>query len=385
MAGPRSAPRRPAAGATPGAGEPSGLAARRRGRLRALPSVDEVVRALDGRPATSRPRVVDAVRAVLAERRRAVLAAASPAELDALTLETPALLPRVRAALDAAGAWGLDRVVNATGVVLHTNLGRAPLGRAALARLALVAARYSNLELDVRTKARGLPLRARGRPPLPPVRGRGLARGQQQRRGRLARARVARAGPRGRGVAGRADRDRRRLPDPGHHGPVRGPAGRGRDDEPDAPRRLRERDHAGDRAPPQGASVELPGSGLHGERPHRGARRAGPGARRSGARGSRLRLLPRPPAVGPSARAHGAGDGRAPAPTWSPSPATSSSGARRPGSSWAASALVERSARRTRSTGRSGSTSSPWRRSRRRCGRTRIRRRRRARSRPSAC
>ena len=46
-------------------------------------------------------------------------------------------------------------MINATGVVLHTNLGRAPLGRAALARLALVAARYSNLELDVRTKARG--------------------------------------------------------------------------------------------------------------------------------------------------------------------------------------------------------------------------------------
>ena len=46
-------------------------------------------------------------------------------------------------------------MINATGVVLHTNLGRAPLGPAALARLALVAARYSNLELDVRTKARG--------------------------------------------------------------------------------------------------------------------------------------------------------------------------------------------------------------------------------------
>ena len=46
-------------------------------------------------------------------------------------------------------------MINATGVVLHTNLGRAPLGPAALARLALVAARYSNLELDVRSKARG--------------------------------------------------------------------------------------------------------------------------------------------------------------------------------------------------------------------------------------
>jgi L-seryl-tRNA(Ser) seleniumtransferase len=147
--------RRPAAGATPGPGGPDGLAARRRGRLRALPSVDEVVRALDGRPGVARARVVQAVRTVLEERRRAVQAAASPAELDALALETPALVPRVRAALDAAGAWAIDRVVNATGVVLHTNLGRAPLGPMALARLAVVAARYSNLELDVRTKARG--------------------------------------------------------------------------------------------------------------------------------------------------------------------------------------------------------------------------------------
>jgi L-seryl-tRNA(Ser) seleniumtransferase len=117
--------------------------------------VDEVVRALDGRPASPRGRVVDTVRAVLAEGRRAVLRAASVEELDALPLDAAALLPRVRLALEAAGAWRLDRVVNATGVVLHTNLGRAPLGAAALARLAVVAERYSNLELDVRTKTRG--------------------------------------------------------------------------------------------------------------------------------------------------------------------------------------------------------------------------------------
>jgi L-seryl-tRNA(Ser) seleniumtransferase len=155
MRGPRPAARRRAAGPMPNADRPDGLAARRRARLQALPSVDEVVRALDGRPTVSRPRMVEAVRTVLGERRRAVLAAASATELDALALETPALLPRVRTALDAASAWALDHVINATGVVLHTNLGRAPLGLAALARLAVVAERYSNLELDVRTKVRG--------------------------------------------------------------------------------------------------------------------------------------------------------------------------------------------------------------------------------------
>jgi L-seryl-tRNA(Ser) seleniumtransferase len=117
--------------------------------------VDEVVRALDGAPTVPRARVVAAARVVLAEGRRAVLAAASAQELDALPLDAAAILPRVRLALTVAGAWQLDRVINATGVVLHTNLGRAPLGPAALARLAVVAAHYSNLELDVRTKARG--------------------------------------------------------------------------------------------------------------------------------------------------------------------------------------------------------------------------------------
>jgi L-seryl-tRNA(Ser) seleniumtransferase len=155
MPSPRPARSRAAAGATPGAGTADALAARRQARLRSLPSVDEMVRGLDGRPGTPRSRVVEAVRAVLAERRRAVLTAGSRDELDALALGAPALLPRVRARVAAAGAWRLDRVINATGVVLHTNLGRAPLGRAALARLALVAARYSNLELDVPSKTRG--------------------------------------------------------------------------------------------------------------------------------------------------------------------------------------------------------------------------------------
>src|SRR5262249_286981 len=112
-------------------------------------------RALDGPPPTSHARLVETVRGVLAERRQAVLAAASAAELDALAVEAAALLPRVRAALAVAAAWGLDRVINATGVVLHTNLGRAPLGPTALPPLALIAARSSNLEVDVRTKTRG--------------------------------------------------------------------------------------------------------------------------------------------------------------------------------------------------------------------------------------
>ncbi|HEV8676012.1 MAG TPA: L-seryl-tRNA(Sec) selenium transferase [Methylomirabilota bacterium] len=131
------------------------LAGLRRERLRALPSVDEVLRDLDGREAVPRPRVVETIRAVLDESRRAVLAATSPEELRQLPLDGPRLRARIEARLTEAAAWQLDRVVNATGVVLHTNLGRAPLSDTALDRLAVIGRHYSNLELDVRTKERG--------------------------------------------------------------------------------------------------------------------------------------------------------------------------------------------------------------------------------------
>jgi L-seryl-tRNA(Ser) seleniumtransferase len=61
----------------------------------------------------------------------------------------------VEAELAAALRPSLRRVINATGVILHTNLGRAPLGKAALARMAEVAGGYCNLELDLATGDRG--------------------------------------------------------------------------------------------------------------------------------------------------------------------------------------------------------------------------------------
>jgi L-seryl-tRNA(Ser) seleniumtransferase len=133
----------------------AGLGALRRQRLRALPSVDELLRRVDGGAVTPRPRVVAAVRQVIEDSRRAILAAGSAAELADVPLDGAALGARVEARLLEAGRWSLDRVINATGVVLHTNLGRAPLADAALERLVLIGRHYSNLELDVRTKTRG--------------------------------------------------------------------------------------------------------------------------------------------------------------------------------------------------------------------------------------
>jgi L-seryl-tRNA(Ser) seleniumtransferase len=121
--------------------------------LRRLPSVDQLVRGLADRPelaGISRARLTAAVRdAVDAERRRTrdgEDAGDDPAER---------LTAQVVEALTRSGVFSLRAVVNATGVVLHTNLGRAPVSELAMARLAAVGPAYSNLELDLATKERG--------------------------------------------------------------------------------------------------------------------------------------------------------------------------------------------------------------------------------------
>jgi len=65
------------------------------------------------------------------------------------------LVERLVAALAAAREASLRAVINATGVVIHTNLGRAPLSRDAIAAMQRVGAGYSNLEIDLRTGQRG--------------------------------------------------------------------------------------------------------------------------------------------------------------------------------------------------------------------------------------
>jgi L-seryl-tRNA(Ser) seleniumtransferase len=112
--------------------------------LRDLPSVDELVR--DERLAdVPHALAVDAARVVLDRARTEIKAGREPdLLLDAVLAE----LARVRRP-------SLRRVLNATGVLVHTNLGRAPLSEAALARVAEVAAGYSNLEYDLERGERG--------------------------------------------------------------------------------------------------------------------------------------------------------------------------------------------------------------------------------------
>jgi L-seryl-tRNA(Ser) seleniumtransferase len=110
--------------------------------LRSLPSVHELAGALDAPHALA----VGAARAAIDEQRAAVVAG-GPVDGD--------LLPRARELLAEMERGSLRRVVNATGVILHTNLGRAPLPSAAREAVARAAEGYSNLELDLPTGERG--------------------------------------------------------------------------------------------------------------------------------------------------------------------------------------------------------------------------------------
>jgi len=107
--------------------------------LRDLPSVDELAREAGD------PLAVDAARAVIDRAREEIRAGTDPGDLAA----------RLRDELTDAREAQLRRVLNATGVVVHTNLGRAPLADEATARVVEVARGYSNLEYDLRDGARG--------------------------------------------------------------------------------------------------------------------------------------------------------------------------------------------------------------------------------------
>jgi len=108
-------------------------------RLRDLPSVDELARTVDD------PLAVEAAREVLARARETIAAGGSPGDLAAL----------LRSELHASRAPRLRRVLNATGVIVHTNLGRAPLAPGALERVVEAARGYSNLEYDLADGRRG--------------------------------------------------------------------------------------------------------------------------------------------------------------------------------------------------------------------------------------
>jgi L-seryl-tRNA(Ser) seleniumtransferase len=123
-------------------------------RLRELPSVDHLLslpRLLRLAQTAGHGIVTDAARSVLADlRTRLKGGAGDSSDSDAATIEA-----RIAAHVEAMLAPSLRRVVNATGVILHTNLGRAPLSPEAAAQIAETATHYSNLEYDLASGERG--------------------------------------------------------------------------------------------------------------------------------------------------------------------------------------------------------------------------------------
>jgi L-seryl-tRNA(Ser) seleniumtransferase len=123
--------------------------------LRRLPSVDELLlrpRVADLGERLDRGFLVEMVRGELARLRREIIAGA-PQEESSLAAEAIEL--RVVESVERALAPSLRGVINASGVILHTNLGRAPLPAAILEEFRHTATQYSNLEYDVAAGARG--------------------------------------------------------------------------------------------------------------------------------------------------------------------------------------------------------------------------------------
>ena len=124
---------------------------------RLLPSVDDLLRAeelasliaSDGQPA-----VTDAIRVVLAHLRDEITSG-NLSSAPSLELAVAGVTDAVRRHVRSSMAFSLRPVINATGVILHTNLGRAPLAEAAIKRVAEVVGRYSNLEFDIAAGERG--------------------------------------------------------------------------------------------------------------------------------------------------------------------------------------------------------------------------------------
>ncbi len=196
--------------------------------LRALPAVDRLAAdVVAAQPTVTSAEAVAAARSVLAERRRELLAGAD-SDPDLVGRAAEFLRPSLRP------------VLNATGVLVHTNLGRAPLADAVVDAVARAARGYTNLELDLETGRRG------GRDEHARRLLRELTGAQDAlvvnngAAGDAVGGRRARgAGPSDRGVARPARGDRRRLPHPGRRAPGRRAPRRGRHDEPDAAGRLR--------------------------------------------------------------------------------------------------------------------------------------------------
>ncbi|MDI6753012.1 MAG: L-seryl-tRNA(Sec) selenium transferase [Thermodesulfobacteriota bacterium] len=126
--------------------------------LKDLPAVDELLRhpqIQSHLKIFSREWIIGSIRRTLDKKRQAILKSKDPQEAASVSLVSEELLAAVEEEISKASRPSLRRVINATGVVLHTNLGRAPLAAEVCKRLSEIAGGYSNLEFDLVSGERG--------------------------------------------------------------------------------------------------------------------------------------------------------------------------------------------------------------------------------------
>jgi L-seryl-tRNA(Ser) seleniumtransferase len=120
---------------------------KRKSLLKSLPKIDEVILLLEKKDIYAlapRDIVKETCRKVVQRLRETIMNAAHKDRLDS-ALDTEKVAEVVEGLIKGLHHYRLRRVVNATGVILHTNLGRAPLCREALQRINEVGCGYSNL------------------------------------------------------------------------------------------------------------------------------------------------------------------------------------------------------------------------------------------------
>ena len=129
--------------------------------LRRIPSVDELLaqpRLAELSKRVDRNLVVEIARTVLADLRARItgqMASDIPGEILVIASDPATLEERISSLVERILSRSLQPVINATGVILHTNLGRAPLPESVVEEFRRTATQYSNLEYDLEAGARG--------------------------------------------------------------------------------------------------------------------------------------------------------------------------------------------------------------------------------------
>jgi L-seryl-tRNA(Ser) seleniumtransferase len=134
-----------------------GINAVQQEQLKQLPGVDHILEIADNDPAlkdTPRNLLTNSVRQVLDRLRNTILEKNQSIHENDLT--DMDILKKIKRIVKSAMSLNLTRTINATGIVVHTNLGRSLLAKEALEHILMISGRYSNLEYNLATGKRGL-------------------------------------------------------------------------------------------------------------------------------------------------------------------------------------------------------------------------------------